>query len=334
MKVAVVGCGGVSKMHFKALSENTETEIIAVADIKPERADRVAKEYGTKAYYDFDELLRCEKPDSIHICTPHYLHTDMTVKALEAGINVLIEKPCSVSFDEIDKLRSAQKNCEKQVGICFQNRYNSSVCRAKEIISGGSLGALKSIRAFVTWSRDEEYYSDDWHGTADKECGGVLINQAIHTVDLIQYLGGRCQKVTAHVSNDHLKGIIEVEDNASVLMELESGKKAMLYATTAYAENSEVFIELSFENGRLRLEGDTLYGIEPDGNISKLQNKADAVCHGKNYWGTGHSALINDYYDCIKNNKTFEINAVEGSEAAKIVLAAYESSKSGESIRL
>ncbi len=334
MKVAVVGCGGVSTMHFRALSENPETEITAVADIKPERADSAAKEYGAKAYYDFDELLKNEKPDSIHICTPHYLHTDMAVKALEAGINVLIEKPCSVSFDEIDKLHSAQEHSQKQVGICFQNRYNSSVCRAKEFIAGGSLGALKSIRAFVTWSRDEGYYSDDWHGTADKECGGVLINQAIHTVDLIQYLGGKCKKVTAHVSNDHLKGIIEVEDNASVLMELEGCKTAMLYATTAYAENSEVFIELSFENGKLRLEGDTLYSIDAHGNINKMQNKAEAVSHGKSYWGTGHSALINDYYDCIKNNKIFEINAFEGSEAAKIVLAAYESSKSGESVQL
>ena len=98
MKVAVVGCGNVSKMHFRALSENPETEIIAVADIKRERADSAAKEYGARAYYDFDELLQAEKPDSIHICTPHYLHTDMAVKALEAGINVLIEKPCSVSY--------------------------------------------------------------------------------------------------------------------------------------------------------------------------------------------------------------------------------------------
>ena len=162
----------------------------------------------------------------------------------------------------------------------------------------------------------------------------MLINQAIHTVDLIQYLGGKCKKVTAHVSNDHLKGIIEVEDNASVLMELEGGKTALLYATTAYAENSKVFIEFSFESGMLRLEGDTLYSIDNDGNIYKYEEKTDTEYHGKSYWGTGHSALINDYYDCIKNNRIFGINSFEGSEAAKIVLAAYESSKSGKSILL
>lgn len=334
MKIAVIGCGNVSKMHLKALGDNPATEIIAVADINPEKADSAAKLCGAKAYYDFDELLRNEKPDSIHICTPHYLHTDMAVKALEAGINVLTEKPCSVSFDEVEKLRAAQKKSGKQVGVCFQNRYNSSVCLAKKIIDENSLGGLRSIRAFVTWSRDESYYSDDWHGTADKECGGVLINQAIHTVDLIQYLGGKCKKVTAHVSNDHLKGIIEVEDNASVLMELEGGKTAMLYATTAYSENSDVFIELSFEKGLLRLEGDKLYSIDGEGNINMLSEKAEDICHGKSYWGTGHSALINDYYDCIKNNRKFETDAFEGGDAARIVFACYKSSESGESIEL
>ncbi len=321
-------------MHLKALSENPGTDIIAVADIKPERADNAANEYGAKAYYDFDELLKSEKPDSIHICTPHYLHTDFAVKALKSGINVLTEKPCSVSFDEIEKLRKAQKESGKQLGVCFQNRYNNCVCRVKEIIAEGSLGSLRSIRAFVTWSRGEDYYSDDWHGTADKECGGVLINQAIHTVDLIQYLGGKCKKVTAHVSNDHLKGIIEVEDNASVLMELEGGKTAILYATTAYAENSDVFIELSFEKGRLRLEGDKLYSVDADANITEICERPEVIYHGQSYWGVGHSLLINDYYDCIKNNKNFEIDAFEGGHAEKIVLACYKSSKTGESIEI
>ena len=332
MKVAVIGCGNVSKMHLKALRENPETEIIAVADIDFARADSTANEYGAKAYYNFDEFLKTERPDSIHICTPHYLHTDMAVKALTAGINVLTEKPCSVSFKEVEKLCKAQKESGKQLGVCFQNRYNSCVCKAKEIIENGSLGKLKSIRAFVTWCRGEDYYSDDWHGTADKECGGVLINQAIHTVDLIQYLGGKCKKVTAHVSNDHLKGIIEVEDNASVLMELEGEKTALLYATTAYAENSDVFIELSFENGKLRLEADRLYSVDSNGDSQRISDETEVVCHGKSYWGSGHSALISDYYDCLKNNQKFEIDAFEGGEAAKIVFAAYESSETGKSV--
>lgn len=321
-------------MHLTALNDNPDTDIVAVADIKPERADEAAKKYGARAYYDFDELLKNEKLDAVHICTPHYLHTDMALKALDMGINVLTEKPCSVSADEVETLRKAQKESGLQVGICFQNRFNNCVKRAKDIISGGSLGKILSIRAFVTWSRGEDYYSDDWHGTLDKECGGVLINQSIHTLDLIQYFGGKAKKVTAHVSNDHLKGIIEVEDNASVIMELESGITAIMYATTAYSENSEVFIEILFENGKLRLEGDRLYSIDADGNITEACERPEAVYHGQSYWGVGHSILINDYYDCLKTGRKFEIDAFEGGNAAKTILACYDSSESGKSVEI
>ena len=156
MKAAVIGCGNISKMHFIALSGNPETEIVAVADIKPERADGMAEKYGAKAYYSFDELLEKEKPDVIHICTPHYLHTEMAVKALSKGINVLTEKPCSTTAEEVDALRKAQSESGKQVGVCFQNRFNSAVQNAKNILNSGSMGKVRAVRAFVTWFRDKE----------------------------------------------------------------------------------------------------------------------------------------------------------------------------------
>lgn len=334
MKVAVIGCGNISKVHFAALAENHDVQIVAVADIKSERADEAAARYGAKAYYNFDELLENETPDAIHICTPHYLHTDMAVKALKMGINVLVEKPCSVSPDEIKTLRNAQTESGKQLAVCFQNRYNSCVSQAEKIIASDALGKIKAIRAFVTWSRDEKYYSDDWHGTLKKECGGVLINQAIHTVDLVQHFGGKCRKVTAHVSNDHLKGIIEVEDNASVLMELESGITALIYATTAFSENSEVFIEIILENGKLRLEGEKLYQIDAEDNLTLICKKSEGVFHGESYWGKGHTVLINDFYDCLKTGRKFEIDSFEGGHAAKIVAASYQSAKENTGIEI
>jgi predicted dehydrogenase len=258
----------------------------------------------------------------------------MAIKALSKGINVLIEKPCSVSLDEVDALRKAQANSGKQLAVCFQNRYNPCVQQAKKIILSGEMGKVKAARAFVTWFRDKAYYSDDWHGTLDKECGGVLINQSIHTMDLLQYLSGRCEKVTAHVSNDSLKGIIEVEDTASVLLELDGGVNAVFYATLAYAENSPVFIDISLENGKLRIEGEKLFVTDANGCISEATTKADTVYHGQHYWGSGHSSLINDYYYCLKSGKKFEIDAFEGGKAAKIVAAAYESSKKCETVQV
>ena len=334
MKVAVIGCGGVAKVHFKALADNPDTEIVAVADIKPERADEAALNYGAKAYYCFDELIENEQLDSIHICTPHYLHTPMAVKALSKGINVLLEKPCSVSLDEIKILRKAQKDSGKQLAVCFQNRYNPCVQKAKEIILSGEMGKVTAARAFVTWFRDKAYYSDDWHGTLDKECGGVLINQSIHTMDLLQYLAGDCKKVTAHVSNDSFKGIMEVEDTASVLLELEGGVRAVFYATLAYSQNSDVFLEITLENGRLRIEGEKLYVTDNCGKTFESVSNNDAVYHGRHYWGSGHSALINDYYYCLKSGNKFEIDAFEGGKAAQIVASCYKSSASGKTIEI
>ncbi len=334
MKVAVIGCGGVSGMHFVALKNNADTEIVAVADIIPERADKAAAESGGKAYYDFDELLDSEELDCIHICTPHYLHTSMAIKALNKGINVLTEKPCSVSASEVDSLYEAQKRSGKQVGVCFQNRYNACSQYIREVIRNGSMGKVKSIRAFVAWSRGKDYYSDDWHGTLEKECGGVLINQAIHTVDLVQYFGGKCQSLTAHIHNDHLKGVIEVEDTASVLMTLENGVNAIFYATTAYADNAPVLIEVVFEKGMLRTEGEKLYCFDENNSIKEIELNAESVFHGKNYWGSGHTALINNFYDCLKNGIPFEIDAAEGGHAAKIVFGCYESSKSNKEVSI
>lgn len=334
MKTAIVGCGNVSRMHFNAINDISDVEITAVADIKPERADAMAAEYGAKAYYDFDELIENEKLDAIHICTPHYLHTPMAIKALKKGINVLLEKPCSVSLEEIEELRKAEAESGKQLGICFQNRYNGCVREAKKIIDSGEMGKVRSVRAFVTWERGEDYYSDDWHGTLGKECGGVLINQSIHTMDLVQYLGGRCKKVTAHVSNDHLKGIIEVEDTASALLELENGATAIFYATLAYGENSDVFIEISLDNGRIRIEGEKLFIIGKDGKTAEIPLENNNVYHGQRYWGSGHSVLIEDYYYCLRTGEKFEIDAVEGGRAAQIVACCYISSETNESVTI
>lgn len=334
IKAAVIGCGNISRVHLRVLSGIHDVKIVGVADIKPERAGAGAEEYGTKAYSSLAELLKAEEPDCVHICTPHYLHTPMAVEALEAGANVFVEKPCSVTAEEAGRLLSAQRKSGRQLGVCFQNRYNSCVRYVKDVVDSGEFGSVKAIRAFVTWSRGADYYSDDWHGTLDKECGGVLINQAIHTVDLIQYLGGGCESLTAHTANDHLRGVIEVEDNACVLMRLGCGATGLLYATTAYAENSGVLLEVLFERGKLRFEGDRLFSVDEKGGIAEISVPASEVCHGKKYWGAGHTQIINDFYDCLRTGRVFDIDALEGGRAARIVAACYESSASGESVEV
>lgn len=334
MKVSVVGCGGISKTHLKVLSEMDSVTVSSVVDIVPDRADAAAEAYGCKAYYDFDTMLNEDKPDCVHICTPHYLHVPMSVKALSAGIHVLCEKPCAISQESLSQLRLAQLMSEAKFGVCFQNRYNESALLVKDIIEKQTYGKVKSARANVHWFRDEEYYSDNWHGTLEKEGGGVVVNQAVHTQDLLRYLVGKnVRAVTAHVFNDHFKGVIEVEDTVQAMFEYEDSTKAVYSATVGFSDNLPVLIDIVCEEATIRLEGNNAYVIKK-GNVEQLHLADGESFIGKSYWGKGHGSLIRDFYDCIEKDCRFSIDAIEGGKAVEEFLAIYSSSEKGEKIYL
>ena len=335
MKINRVGCGGIPKCHRRAINslKDKGAKLTAVADIVTEKADKAAVENNCKAYYDYVQMLDNEKPDVIHICTPHYLHVDMAVEALKRGINVVLEKPCATSVDGLRKLIDAEKSSKGKVAVCFQNRYNSSVLFAKELLESKKYGEVKSARAVVTWKRDENYYNADaWRGTWAQECGGVLMNQAIHTHDLMQYLCGKTTStVEGHISNFHLKDTIEVEDTASVYFTYSDGSRAVYFATTAAGSNSDPIVEITCENAVIRVEGSCVYEVG-DGVKVIFSQKEETDFVGKKEWGDSHTHLISDFYDCIKEDKLFPIDAKEASKAVFELLAVYESSKSGKTI--
>lgn len=334
MRVSVVGCGNISRNHLRILKSLKNVVISSVVDIKKDRADAAAKKYGCKAYYDFETMLREDKPDSVHICTPHYLHVPMAVSALRQGIHVLCEKPCAISGEGLAALRKAQDESEAVFGVCFQNRYIESVKAVKKLIDKKIYGKVISIRAFVHWDRGEDYYSDDWHGTLEKEGGGVTVNQAIHTQDLMRYFAGAdTVSVTAHTFNDHLKGVIEVEDTVHALFDYENEVTGLFNATTAFTENLPVMIDIICKRATLRVEGDKAYVIML-GKIKKLRLKDKESLIGKSYWGRGHAPLIKDFYASIEKGKPFPIDAYEGGKAVEEFLAVYRSSETGEKIYL
>ena len=333
MRVSVIGCGNISNVHLEILASMEGIEISSVVDIVAEKADKAAEKYGCKAYYDYRKMLDEEHPDVVHICTPHYLHVEMSVEALSRDIHVLCEKPCAMNREELAKIKMAQLMSTCEYGVCFQNRYNASVMAVKKAVETGKYGAIKGARAIVQWCRNEDYYSDDWHGTLKKEGGGVVINQGIHTQDLLRYLMG-CDvvSVTGHVSNDHLKDVIEVEDTAHARFIFENGTVGLYDATTAFGLNAKNIIDIFCERADLRVEGDRAYAIRPDGEIELLNTENDAEIRGKDYWGSGHEALIHDFYDCIATGRRFPIDSHEGGKSVEEFSAIYESSKLGEEV--
>ena len=307
-KVCVIGCGGIAQVHGAALAAMESIRITGCCDIVPEKAQAYAEKFCCTPYTDFDALLEKERPDAVHLCTPHYLHTPMAVKAAEAGVHVFTEKPPVISWAEWEQL---QKAAEKvNIGICLQNRYNPNVQKAESLLASGEMGRVKGVRATVFWDRGEAYYaSGDWRSKWETAGGGAIANQTVHTLDLLLRFLGKPDKVLCHMANRHLPGKVEVEGTVEGFLESE-GRRGIYFATNAWCENAPVMIEIATEKGALRIEGDNLT-VNKEGCIQQLHFDMPTPV-GKSYWGSGHFACIEDYYRCLSQGKPFR-NNVEGT---------------------
>ena len=215
IRVGVIGCGRIAVMHFASLISIDEVELVACCDIVKERADAAAAEYGIRAYTSYEEMLDKENLDAVHLCLPHYLHSKVAIDAFEHGVNVLTEKPMDVDMESAVRAVEKAKELGVQFGVIFQCRYNNSAQLVKNAVESGRLGRIISARSTLTWSRPDDYYDEsDWKGTWDKEGGGVVIDQAIHSIDLVRWIvDSEVENISCSMANrGHAK--VDVEDSA------------------------------------------------------------------------------------------------------------------------
>ncbi len=328
MKVAVVGCGGIAAVHAGVLRQLDGVEQVGFADIRPERAERFAAQYGGRAYTDYRQMLEAERPQALHICTPHYLHVPMALEALGRGVHVLMEKPPAIGEAQMQDLRAAAAAAGARLGICFQNRYNPGFVEAQALLRSGEAGALQGARAFVTWRRDAPYYTDSgWRGSRATEGGGVLINQSIHTLDLLCRLCGRPESVRATTANRHLSGVIEVEDTAEAYIRFP-GCTALFYATTAFCCDRPVLLEAVCEGAVIRLEDAAAEITFADGRVRRIAAEA-ADTGGKRCWGNSHGRLIADFYRCVQEGTPFACDLASTEDTFALLMAIFRSAEAG-----
>lgn len=323
LRAAIVGCGSIASVHKRVLNGLPEAELIACCDIKPDKAKAFAEGSNMQVYNSIEELIEKEKPDVVHLCVPHPLHTPMVKYCVENGVNVFTEKPPVVNAAQWDMLYQL-KDAGRYVGICFQNRYNRAVKKMKKIIDSNEMGNVIGARAFLTWNRDADYYlNSDWRGNWKTEGGGVLINQAIHTLDILVYLLGKIKKADCHMCNHSLAETIEVEDTTEAYIRFESGASACFYATNAYCMNSPVMVEIVMQKGILRMEGDSLTVRLPDGSAKQVEitNKARFE---KDYWGNSHYDCISDFYKAIIEKRPYNNDIEHVKETMKLMIKMYE----------
>jgi UDP-N-acetyl-2-amino-2-deoxyglucuronate dehydrogenase len=326
--VGIIGCGSIFGVHADAVKKSGVAELTAVADIRENTAKEAAARYGCDFYTDYREMLRDPRIQAVHICTPHHLHASMAIDALMAGKHVLTEKPVAVTLREADEMARTARDCGKHLAVCFQNRFNPTSVKAKEVIDSGMLGKIKGIKGIVTWYRNETYYTESgWRGDSDKAGGGVLINQALHTLDLMQWFGGEVERIKGHADTRCFGGIIEVEDTAEATIYFKNGARGIFYATVCFTDNSPVVIEIHCEKGMLTILDGELY-ITRNGERELLV--CDELASGeKAYWGLSHEKLIKHFYGCLLHDTADYIKVPDAAVSIEMAMGIYESSANG-----
>lgn len=331
-RIGIVGCGNIAKVHAKVLQQISETEIVSFCDLATDRAQEMSFLYTDgKAgiYRDYSCMLENAGLDCVHICTPHSLHVPMAIAALKKGLSAFIEKPPAINRKEFIELKKVAQDSSARLGFCFQNRYNPTTRYIDEYVRSGRLGSILGARVMVTWRRDADYYSDMWHGKLALEGGGVLMNQSIHTLDLLLRYLGKPLVVDASMKNHHLTGIIEVEDTMEAWLTFSDGRRACFYATTGYAEDAPVILEIAFSNGRISMIGQDLYICE-NGKPAELLSAGTANCMGKPCWGDSHALCIADFYQCMAQGTDFQ-NDISGVEnTLNTTMKIYEAARKQE----
>jgi len=326
-RCGVIGCGNIAVMHLDSIATLENLELVAVCDIKYERAAAVAEKYGCKAYSDYQKMIESENLDAVHICLPHYLHTPVAQYALSHGLHVLSEKPMSISLQDAVETVALAKQTGLQYGIIFQCRYNTPSQLVKARLEDGKLGKIRSARVVLTWSRSDEYYSSsDWKGTWEKEGGGVVIDQAIHSLDLANwFINSKPVRIESTLHNRHHQ-LVSVEDTAEGAVHYENGAMLCFYAMNNYQTDEPIEIRLFCEKGTVRLSYDEAVITYADGTSETVINQPqDLVTYsgGKEYWGTQHAMQIHHFYESVAGREDLFLSGEEALKIQEIICSIY-----------
>jgi UDP-N-acetyl-2-amino-2-deoxyglucuronate dehydrogenase len=353
VRFGILGCGTIGPHHARAIAGLEEAELVAVADIVPEQADELAAEYGCSSHGGLGEMLSGAGLDAVCVCTPSGMHAGDAIAALEAGKHVVIEKPVDVTLGAADRILEAQRATGRKVAVVSQHRFDAATLAVQRAISRQQFGRLTMGSAEVRWWRSQSYYdSGGWRGTWELDGGGVLINQAIHSVDLLQCLMGRVVEVNAYTGMlAHER--IEVEDTAVAVLKFENGALGTIAATTAAYPGLTARIAVHGDRGSAVIDDDHLVyfhaagmGQEPEA-YGGGENQAGRVM--EHYGGSStrpgagadpgslsmaHRDQIRDFIRAIKDDREPSITVEEGRKPLAIIAGIYESARTGELVRI
>ena len=356
---ALVGCGNISGTQARALATLApDAQLVACVDLDSAAAARFAAEFHIPAR-TWEEVLADLAIDAVSLCTPSGHHGALAAAALRAGKHVLAEKPMEVDVPRCDAILAAHRDSDRLLGIISQHRFDPASLTARALLDRGDLGRIHLVDARIPWYRTQEYYdSGDWRGTWALDGGGCLMNQGVHTVDLMLWLAGPVTTVYAQARTAaHAR--IEVEDNVCVTVTFASGAIGTVVASTACYPGYPARLALHGTAGSLILEGDELAQVALQGQ--PVQHGAAATAHALQVatggtrsaeanataanataaaattgwrWGDAHAAQLADFAAAIRDHRLPAVTGEDGRRAVAFIHAVYASARSGAPVNL
>ncbi|WP_316812698.1 Gfo/Idh/MocA family oxidoreductase [Pedobacter heparinus] len=339
----IVGTGAIAGIHAQAIGAITNAKLLGAYSLTKAKVTEFAGLYNCAAYNSLDEMLQTEGLDIVCICTPSGAHLEPALKSIAAGKHCLIEKPIEVTLEKTDQIIAAAKQKNVQVAVVFPTRFYPASQHLKQAIDSGRFEKLALASSYVKWSRTHEYYqSNPWRGTWKLDGGGALMNQAIHSVDMLQWCMGPVESVMAISGNVKHKDI-EVEDTLVAVLKFANGAMGTIECSTAVYPGAYKKLEIMGTAGTVVMEDNDIiqWQFEQTGVDDHQRSEGPSahsskggVADPKAISYSGHQKQMENLIDAIYNNGKLLIDAQEGRKSVEIVLAIYKSAQTGQLVKL
>ena len=344
MKYALIGAGRISPNHIAAAMEHCMyLDFTAACDIDINAINSVLKRAGYRdpvaKYADFKAMIDKEKPALVSIATPSGSHAEIAIYALTHGAHVIVEKPLALSITDADAMIEAARANDRVLAVCHQNRFNKSIQALRRKLESNSFGTISHVAAAVRWNRGQDYYRQaDWRGTWQED-GGCLMNQCIHNIDLMAWMMGGVNHVSAFTDN-RMHPYIEGEDVGLAIMKGQTGILGILEGTVnIYPRNLEETLSIFGRRGTVRIGGASVnqiidWDFEDESEEQAVAAKLEYAEAPPNIYGFGHSRFFEDVIDAIISGRPPMVDGRQGKMALEIILAIYQSQKTGQSVSI
>lgn len=338
IRFAIVGCGVIAPTHTLCLAELPDARLVAVCDIIEEKAHQLASTYFCDAYANYVEMVQRDDIDVVLVLTPSGLHAQVGIAAARAGKHVVVEKPIDVTLEKADALIDACRQAGVSLSVISQHRFDPAIVALKQAVKEGRLGQLNFGSAQTKWYRTQEYYdSAGWRGTWELDGGGALMNQSVHYVDLLTYIMGPVEELHGYCAlRAHER--IAVEDVAVASLRFASGALGFLEGSTLAYPGFFTRLDVHGSLATVIVENDKVKEwVFRSGEICPVPAEPSGFIGGsssQNIWHHAHKRQLADIIEAIRSQRPPLVTGEEGRRALQIVLAVYESARSGQPVRL